>query len=145
TVLVEWDPFTNPILTEFTGRVEYQEILEGVTVREEFDEVTGLARKVVIEDPEGKLQPGMIIRSADAENVAGERHRYPLPVGANLAVADGVEVFAADIIARSLEKRRRPRTSPAVSRASPNCSRRASPRSRRSSPRLTAASRWAAS
>src|SRR5213592_4616531 len=100
TVLVEWDPFTNPILTEFTGRVEYQEIIEGVTVREEFDEVTGLARKVVIEDPEGKLQPGMIIRSADAENVAGERHRYPLPVGANLAVADGVEVFAADIIAK---------------------------------------------
>src|SRR5216110_2384082 len=100
TVLVEWDPFTNPILTEFTGRVEYQEIVEGVTVREEFDEVTGLARKVVIEDPEGKLQPGMIIRSADAENVAGERHRYPLPVGANLAVADGVEVFAADIIAK---------------------------------------------
>src|SRR5947199_903609 len=50
TVLVEWDPFTNPILTEFTGRVEYQDIIEGVTVREEFDEVTGLARKVVIEE-----------------------------------------------------------------------------------------------
>ena len=97
TVLVEWDPFTNPILTEFTGRVEYQEIVEGVTVREEFDEVTGLARKVVIEDPEGKLQPGIIIRSAEAES---ERHRYPLPVGANLAVADGTEVFAADIIAK---------------------------------------------
>src|SRR5713101_3197081 len=65
TVLVEWDPFTNPILTEFTGRTEYQEIVEGVTVREEFDEVTGLARKVVIEDPEGKLQPGIVIRSTD--------------------------------------------------------------------------------
>src|SRR5205809_1064423 len=100
TVLVEWDPFTNPILTEFTGRVEYQEIVEGITVREEFDEVTGLARKVVIEDPEGKLQPGMIIRSADPENASGERHRYPLPVGANLAVADGTEVSAADIIAK---------------------------------------------
>src|SRR5881392_735095 len=73
TVLVEWDPFTNPILTEFTGRVEYQEIVENVTVREEFDEVTGLARKVVIEDPEGKLQPGIIIRSADPENPSGER------------------------------------------------------------------------
>src|SRR3989475_6503609 len=58
TVLVEWDPFTNPILTEFTGRVEYQDIVEGITVREEFDDVTGLARKVVIEDLEGKLQPG---------------------------------------------------------------------------------------
>src|SRR5881398_3329043 len=98
TVLVEWDPFTNPILTEFTGKVQYQDIVEGVTVREEFDEVTGLARKVIIEDAEGRLQPGVIIiRSAEAES---ERHRYPLPVGANLAVADGTEVFAADIIAK---------------------------------------------
>jgi DNA-directed RNA polymerase subunit beta' len=100
TVLVEWDPFTNPILTEFTGRVEYQEIVENVTVREEFDEVTGLARKVVIEDPEGKLQPGIIIRSADPENPSGERHRYALPVGANLAIADGGEVFLGDVIAK---------------------------------------------
>ena len=61
TVLVEWDPFTNPILTEFTGRVQYQDIVEGVTIREEIDEVTGLARKVIIEDAEGKLQPGMFI------------------------------------------------------------------------------------
>src|SRR5881409_3153777 len=100
TVLVEWDPFTNPILTEFTGRTEYQEIVEGVTVREEFDEVTGLARKVVIEDPESKLQPGIVIRSTDAGNASGERHRYPLPVGANLAVADGGDVFVGDMIAK---------------------------------------------
>src|SRR5205809_1330480 len=98
TVLVEWDPFTNPILTEFTGKVQYQDIVEGVTVREEFDEVTGLARKVVIEDPEGKLQPGVIINSP--ETAGTERHRYPLPVGANLNVADGADVFAADIIAK---------------------------------------------
>ena len=64
TVLVEWDPFTNPILTEFTGRVQYQDIVEGVTVREEIDEVTGLARKVIIEDADGRLQPGMIIVGA---------------------------------------------------------------------------------
>jgi len=106
-VLVEWDPFTNPILTEFTGKVEYQDIVENVTVREEFDEVTGLARKVVIEDAEGKLQPGVIIRmeappdeTAAARAAAGERHRYPLPVGAHLLVPDGVDVFAADIIAK---------------------------------------------
>jgi len=101
TVLVEWDPFTNPILTEFTGKVEYQDIVENVTVREEFDEVTGLSRRVVIEDAEGRLQPGVIIRSsADSATPTGERHRYPLPVGANLAVADGADVFAADIIAK---------------------------------------------
>src|SRR5207249_5652308 len=50
TTLVEWDPFTNPILTEFSGRVEYQDIADNITVREEFDDVTGLARKVIIED-----------------------------------------------------------------------------------------------
>ncbi len=101
-VLVEWDPFTNPILTEYTGRVEYHDIIEGVTVREEFDEVTGLARKVVIEDVEGRLQPGVIIRAgAAAEPTGGDRgHRYPLPVGAHLLVAEGANIFAADIIAK---------------------------------------------
>ncbi len=101
-VLVEWDPFTNPILTEFTGKVQYQDIIDGVTVREEFDEVTGLSRQVVIEDPEGRLQPGVIIVGAHLEQgtPASDRHRYPLPVGANLNVTEGADVFAADIIAK---------------------------------------------
>jgi DNA-directed RNA polymerase subunit beta' len=96
TVLVEWDPFTNPILTEFTGKVEYQDIVENMTVREEFDEVTGLARKVIIEDPEGRLQPGVVIKTPGDETP----HRYALPVGANINVPDGADVFAADIIAK---------------------------------------------
>jgi DNA-directed RNA polymerase subunit beta' len=101
TVLVEWDPFTNPILTEFTGRVDYQDIIEGVTVREEIDEVTGLARKVIIEDPDGRLQPGIIVRSPGASPAEpGREYRYPLPVGAHLAVPNGAEVFAADILAK---------------------------------------------
>src|SRR5687768_11882939 len=98
TVLVEWDPFTNPILTEFTGKVGYQDILDGVTVREEFDEVTGLARKVIIEDPDGRLQPGIIIKIQGEAHI--DRHRYPLPVGAIISVPDGADVFAADIIAK---------------------------------------------
>jgi DNA-directed RNA polymerase subunit beta' len=97
TVLVEWDPFTNPILTEFTGKVEYQDIVENITVREEFDEVTGLARKVIIEDPEGRLQPGVVITTPGDEATP---HRYALPVGANINVPDGADVFAADIIAK---------------------------------------------
>ena len=96
TVLVEWDPFTNPILTEFTRKVEYQDIIDGMTVREEFDEVTGLARKVIIEDPEGRLQPGVVIKTPGDETP----HRYALPVGANINVPDGADVFAADIIAK---------------------------------------------
>src|SRR5437773_696015 len=104
-VMVEWDPFTNPILTEYTGRVEYHDIIEGVTIREEFDEVTGLARKVVIEDPDGRLQPGVVVRAevaegADAATRADRGYRYPLPVGAHLQVPDGTDVFAADILAK---------------------------------------------
>src|SRR5437016_6301067 len=104
-VLVAGEPVTNPILPEFTGRVEYHDIIENVTVREEFDEVTGLARKVVIEDVEGRLQPGVIIRgdgaAPAAEASGGDRgHRYPLPVGAHLLVPEGANVFAADIIAK---------------------------------------------
>jgi DNA-directed RNA polymerase subunit beta' len=72
------------------------------TVREEIDEVTGLARKVIIEDPNARLQPGIIILEADPASPGGwrERQRYPLPVGAHLLVADGQDVFAADIIAK---------------------------------------------
>src|SRR5437773_41206 len=61
TVLVEWDPFTNPILTEFTGKVQYQDIVEGVTVREEVDEVTGLSRKSIIESRDAEAQPRIAI------------------------------------------------------------------------------------
>jgi DNA-directed RNA polymerase subunit beta' len=116
-VLVEWDPHTTPILTEFTGKVQYVDIVEerdaqeaakrgeamSATVREEFDEVTGLARKVIIEDPNARLQPGVLILAPDGETMTAglrERQRYPLPVGAHLLVPDGQNVFAADIIAK---------------------------------------------
>ncbi|MFO0767474.1 MAG: hypothetical protein U0231_11960 [Nitrospiraceae bacterium] len=46
--LVEWDPYSLTILTETGGKVAYGDIVEGVTMKEEFDEVTGLSRKVII-------------------------------------------------------------------------------------------------
>src|ERR1700675_4045000 len=61
-LLVEWDPFTTPILTEVSGTVTFRDIVDGVTIREEFDEVTGLSRRVIIEDQEGKLQPRVTIK-----------------------------------------------------------------------------------
>src|SRR5207247_8861553 len=91
-------PFPRPPLSAVTGQVQYLAILDAVTVRQELHEGTGLARKVTIEDAEGRLQPGVIINSP--ETAGTERHRYPLPVGANLNVADGADVFAADIIAK---------------------------------------------
>jgi DNA-directed RNA polymerase subunit beta' len=108
-LLVEWDPFTTPILTEVSGTVTFRDIVDGVTIREEFDEVTGLARRVIIEDQEGKLQPRVSVKAPtaaggdntpDAEAVGETRGRYMLPVGAHLLVADGTEVHQGDIIAK---------------------------------------------
>jgi len=67
-----------------------------VTVKEEIDEVTGLARKVIIEDTEGRLQPRVSIRDGSGETVG----RYLLPVGAHLLIPDDTAVFAGDIIAK---------------------------------------------
>src|SRR5262252_2911823 len=108
-LLVEWDPFTTPILTEVSGTVTFRDIVDGVTIRAEFDEVTGLARRVIIEDQEGKLQPRVSVKAPtaaggdntpDAEAVGETRGRYMLPVGAHLLVADGTEVHQGDIIAK---------------------------------------------
>jgi len=95
-VLVEWDPYTTPILTEVSGRLLYGDIEEGVTIRDEIDEVTGLASKVVIEDQEGRLQPRVSIKD-DQERTVGS---YTLPVKAHLLVGNEAMVFAGDVIAK---------------------------------------------
>ena len=78
-ILVEWDPYTTPILTEVSGRLVYRDIEEGVTVRDEIDEVTGLASKVVIEDQSGQRQPRVSIKAAE-EDDGRTLGSYPMPV-----------------------------------------------------------------
>src|SRR5262249_6056661 len=60
--LVEWDPCSLTILTEVGGKVAYGDIVEGVTMKEEFDEVTGLSRKVIIEHSGATLRPRVSIK-----------------------------------------------------------------------------------
>src|SRR5574341_1056962 len=60
--LVEWDPYSLTILTEVGGKVAYGDIVEGVTMKEEFDEVTGLSRKVIIEHSGATLRPRVCIQ-----------------------------------------------------------------------------------
>ena len=60
--LVEWDPYSLTILTEVGGKVAYGDIVEGVTMKEEFDEVTGLSRKVIIEHSGATLRPRVSIK-----------------------------------------------------------------------------------
>jgi len=93
--LVEWDPYSLLILTEAGGKVAFGDIIEGMTIREEVDEVTGLSRTVVIDHPGANLRPRLSIKD-DAKTVA----RYLLPVGAHILVERGHEVQPGDVLAK---------------------------------------------
>jgi DNA-directed RNA polymerase subunit beta' len=103
--LSEWDPYAIPILTEVTGVVKYGDIVDGVTMEEKLDEVTGLSRRVVIESRDASARPRISIKDAKTgetlktgvgENLA----RYYLPVGSNIIPAEGTHVDAGDVIAK---------------------------------------------
>ncbi|MDR4464333.1 MAG: DNA-directed RNA polymerase subunit beta' [Nitrospira sp.] len=103
--LVEWDPYSLTILTEVGGRVAYGDIVEGVTMKDEFDEVTGLSRKVIIEHTGQTLRPRVSIKDEGGKTakVAGGSNavaRYLLPVGAHIFVEKGATVFPGDVLAK---------------------------------------------
>jgi DNA-directed RNA polymerase subunit beta' len=98
--LVEWDPFTMPVITETGGIVKYQDLIEGQTLVEQVDEATGIAQKVVTEYRQGRskedLRPRLTLLGEDSSDAA----RYMLAVGATLSVEDGATVFGGDVLAR---------------------------------------------
>jgi DNA-directed RNA polymerase subunit beta' len=93
--IVEWDPYTFSILTEVGGTVQFKDLDQGVTFREEVDEVTGLSRWVVTDSPDEKLQPQLIIRSEKKGT-----KKYLLPSRAHLMVQEGDEVSPGDVLAK---------------------------------------------
>ena len=97
TLLLERDPYRVPILTEHSGTVIFQDIVEGHTVQE--DKASGLAERVIVEY-KGEDQPRIEIHSSDKE-VLGS---YLMPTGAHLSVSDGEEVEAGTVLARLPEK-----------------------------------------
>jgi DNA-directed RNA polymerase subunit beta' len=95
-VLVEWDPYTFSILTEEPGQIKFKDILEGVTVHEEVDEVTGLSRYIIVDSPDEKKQPAVEIKGKDGK----VNRKYHMPVHAHMMVQDGEMVSAGDILAK---------------------------------------------
>ncbi|MEW6219592.1 MAG: DNA-directed RNA polymerase subunit beta' [Thermodesulfobacteriota bacterium] len=107
TLLADWDPYTIPIVCEVGGRVKYGDVLEGVTMQEKVDPVTGKSSKVIIEArgaAAGQLNPrislkddgGRTVRIAEGMLMA----RYPLPVGAIISVNEGEPVEPGTVIAK---------------------------------------------
>ncbi len=104
-LLAEWDAFAVPILSEVGGIVKFGDIVEGVTMTEKLDEVTGLSRKVIIESRAADLRPRISIKSlqgGETLKLPGSTldARYLLPVGANIVVQDGDEISAGDVLAK---------------------------------------------
>jgi DNA-directed RNA polymerase subunit beta' len=105
--LVEWDPYTIPIITEKDGIAHYVDLIEGLSVRETVDEATGISSKVVVDwkqQPRGSdLRPRITLRDVQGEVLTlanGLEARYFMSVDAILSVDNGAQVKAGDVLAR---------------------------------------------
>jgi DNA-directed RNA polymerase subunit beta' len=100
--LVEWDPYTYAILTEAGGFIQFKDLVEGVTMKEEVDEVTSLSHWMVTESQDEKRQPQITIKSGDGKGGVKARtvKKYLMPSRAHLMVVDGEEVHPGDILAK---------------------------------------------
>jgi DNA-directed RNA polymerase subunit beta' len=106
--LVEWDPYTRPILTEMDGIVEFEDVVEGVSVNEVTEESTGITNRVIVDwrsNVRGAdLKPAMVIRDKKGEVLKlkrGGEARYLLSVDAVLSVEPGSTVSSGDVLARN--------------------------------------------
>ncbi|MBX5495629.1 MAG: DNA-directed RNA polymerase subunit beta' [Bryobacteraceae bacterium] len=97
-VLLEWDPYTFSILTEVSGVIHFKDLLEGVTLQEQVDEITGMSQWVVTDSPDEKRVPTIIVRPASGSR--SDERRYLMPTHAHLMVRDGEEVHAGDVLAK---------------------------------------------
>ncbi|GIX13030.1 MAG: hypothetical protein KatS3mg118_0989 [Paracoccaceae bacterium] len=108
TRLMEWDPFTLPIIAEKGGRVRFVDLVTGLSLREETDELTGVTQKIVADwrsAPRGnELKPEIIVVDPETgepvrlEN--GNPAHYAMSVDAILSVEDGQEIQAGEVLAR---------------------------------------------
>jgi DNA-directed RNA polymerase subunit beta' len=96
--LLEWDPYTFSILTEVSGAIHFKDLVEGLTIQEQVDEVTGMSQLVVIDSPDEKRQPTVEVRP-DSHSKS-EKKKYLMPTHAHLMVRDGEEVHAGDVLAK---------------------------------------------
>ena len=105
--LAEWDPYTLPIITERAGIVEYADLIEGVTLVERTDEVTGLTSKVVVDYKQSArgadLRPRLLLKDSNGEILRlanGTEARYFLSPDSILSIESGAMVAAGDVLAR---------------------------------------------
>ncbi len=97
--IVQWDPYNVPILSEKAGKVRFQDIIEGVTMKQEVDETTTQEAMVIIEHKED-LHPQLLVEDSKGEVVAS----YPIPSGAHIVVHEGSRIVAGTLMAKTPRK-----------------------------------------
>jgi len=98
-IFVQWDPYNVPVLSEVAGTVKFHDIIEGITVKRELDEATGLMGTVVIEHKED-LHPQINLVNDAGEVLAF----YSIPAGAHIVVEEGHKVQAGGLMAKTPRK-----------------------------------------
>ena len=96
TLIAKWDPFNAVIVTEVAGRIEFENVIEGVTYKVESDESTGLREIIITESKDKGKVPSAHILTEDGELI----RTYNLPVGGHVVVEDKQSVKSGDIIVK---------------------------------------------
>ncbi|MEA3186727.1 MAG: DNA-directed polymerase subunit beta [Chthoniobacter sp.] len=97
---VQWDPYNVPILTEKAGKIEFRDMIAGVTIKKEVDEATGVMGTVVIEHKED-LHPQIVVVDDKSHDVLAS---YSIPAGAHVSVQEGKKVSAGQLLAKTPRK-----------------------------------------
>ena len=95
-VVCEWDPFNAVIVSEATGKVKFDNVIEGVTYKVESDEQTGLREKIIIESKDRTRVPSALILDEKGDVIRS----YSLPMGAHLMVDEGQEIKSGDVFVK---------------------------------------------
>jgi DNA-directed RNA polymerase subunit beta' len=94
-LICEWDPYNALIISEVDGKVSFDNVIEGITFREESDEQTGFKEKVIVESRDRTKNP-LILITDGKESIKS----YNLPVGAHIAVNEGDKVVAGEVLVK---------------------------------------------
>jgi DNA-directed RNA polymerase subunit beta' len=96
-VICKWDPYNAVIISEVKGKIVFDNIIQGITFREEVDEQTGFTEKVITESKDKKKNPAIHIIDAKSKEILRE---YSLPVDAHISVNDGGKIDAGEILVK---------------------------------------------
>ena len=96
TLICEWDPYNGVIISDYAGKISYENIEPGITYEVEIDEQTGFQEKVIIESRNKKLIPTLLVKNSKGEIIRS----YNLPVGAHLVVNDGDKIDLGKILVK---------------------------------------------